>query len=165
MSNHNHVNSTISISQQNTYSNATDSEYVVTNVLITLLMFFFLFSITVPAPTVHVAADSASIPFAGSALSLNCTATINQYVDVDTNVSIIWRRGIDILTTYDRYTVETTAITDHFYLSHLQIIPLSGSLDSGEYTCAVEVVAPSSDLVATANGYSDITIVTQGSST
>ena len=69
------------------------------------------------------------------------------------------------MTTYDRYTVETTAITDHFYLSHLQIIPLSGSLDSREYTCAVEVVAPSSDLVATANGYSDITIVTQGSST
>ena len=112
----------------------------------------------------HVTADSAGVPFAGSALNLNCTVAINQYVDVDMNVSIIWRRGIDILTTHDRYTVETTAITDHLYLSDLQIMPLSGSVDSGEYTCVAEVAAPSADLVATANSYSGITIVMQGSS-
>lgn len=116
-------------------------------------------------PTVIVIADPPHKLFAGSALNLTCTVDINQYVDVDTNVLIVWRRGIDILTTNDRYTVETTAISHYFYQSHLQIVPLSGSLDRGEYLCVVEVAAPNSDFVTTANHYSGITIAIQGRST
>lgn len=90
----------------------------------------------VPAPTVNVTGVPAYPLYSGRSLLLTCLFEFNNAVDTLMTLNSVWRRGGEELNSNGRVNVSTTTmIRPSVYRTTLSIIPLSNTMDSGQYTC------------------------------
>ena len=97
---------------------------------------FFPFP-SVPPPDVAVSSNRSGPLYAGTGLSITCTATLDSSVNSDENLSISWSGQERIPSTI--YSISST--TNHpvgGYISVLTISPLAVQ-DNGTFTCTVTV--------------------------
>ena len=124
-----------------------------------LINLLFLFSLTVPTPDLDISLSRQSDYLAGSELNITCDITIDPNVNTPFMVTTVWTMldevssGIGMQVTDPEilkdgsgskqsrisliYPIETDFNT---YRSQVQFITLSSSMDSGSYTCTVDVI-------------------------
>ena len=120
----------------------------------TLLSFpFVVLSIllfdTVPPFTVDISRDYSGTLYAGDPLTLTCTITLNNLVDIPVIVTNQWTS--DMMNINESSITETIIETDtNRYTAALHFYPLSAN-DDGEYKCIVLVVTNTTDSYINSN--------------
>ena len=112
---------------------------------------------SVPQPGVDVTLNHTAPLYAGTGLTLTCTATLDPNVDNGEMVTTEWSGLQDI--PEERYSVTGVNGTDSTYTDSLTISPLADQ-DDGTYTCTVTVTGGSNVQQATASN--DVAIIVMG---
>ena len=96
---------------------------------------------SVPPPTIEVLTTPENGPFyAGSSLHITCVVEVDSAVDVPHMLDIVWKKSGETLENdYHILISNVTQLRSLSYQSDLGLQPLSTSLDTGEYTCQVEI--------------------------
>ena len=97
---------------------------------------------TVPKPDVSIIPNSITPRFAGTALTLTCTATMHSNADNGEMVTAEWTGPSSIID--KRYTVSTVTDTRRIYTVRLTISSLTVQ-DIGMYTCTATIIGDSSN--------------------
>ena len=96
---------------------------------------------TAPQPDVSITPNSITPRFAGTALTLTCTATLHSNVDNGEMVTAEWTGPSSIHE--ERYTVSIVVDTNRIYIVSLTISSLIVQ-DNGIYTCTATIRGDSS---------------------
>ena len=96
---------------------------------------------SVPPPTIEVLTTPENGPFyAGSSLHITCVVEVDSAVDVPHMLDIVWKKSGETLENdYHILISNVTQLRSLSFQSDLGLQPLSTSLDTGEYTCQVEI--------------------------
>ena len=125
-----------------------------------LINLFFLFPVIVPTPDLDIKLSRKNNYLAGSELTITCDITIDPHVNTPFIVNTVWTMldevssGIGMQLTHpeilkdgsgseqSRISLVDPAKTDlnNKYQSQVQFSTLSSSMDSGMYTCTVDVI-------------------------
>ena len=117
-----------------------------------LLIYLFLFFFAVPTPYLDVTLTRQSDYLAGSELTITCDITIDLYVNTPFIINTIWvmldEISNEIRTLNENYSNgqsrisvnNSSLISYNKYQSQVQFSTLSSSMDSGMYTCIVDVI-------------------------
>lgn len=115
-----------------------------------------------PPPVVDVTTQNTSPFYAGSALTLRCTAEIDISVDVSYMVEVEWLKSGELLESNDHTTISNvTQLSSHHYEATLHLNPLSKTLHTASYSCKV-TASPDTSLVQGAMQTGVKTITVQG---
>ena len=126
-----------------------------------LINLLFLFFLTVPTPNLDISLSRQNNYLAGSELTITCDITIDPHVNTPFIINTIWvmldefrsgmgtqldnmrtvlRNGSD--SRQSRISLNDPLKTDfNTYQSQVQFSTLSSSMDSGIYTCIVDVIS------------------------
>ena len=104
------------------------------------------------------------VVYTGTTLTLNCTAELSQSIDTGVTISGVWRRSGELLTS-DGRTLVLDSVGIGFYSSSVEFSPLSGTIDSGDYTCTISVTPdPSTPFILMSTASDDLTLNVEGTS-
>lgn len=106
-----------------------------------------MYAALVPPPRVEVTKFHTSTPlYAGSALTLRCTAEVNAAVDAAYVTRFMWRKSGRVLSSNNYTSISNvTQLSSNKFEAMLVLNPLSSTLSIGTYTCQV-VVSPDMSL-------------------
>ena len=97
-------------------------------------------SVLVPPPEVKVTILDTFPLYAGSALTLRCTAEIDMSVDISYTVGVEWFKSGEALDSSNRIAISNvTQLSSNQYEATVHMYTLSSTLDSGSYGCKIEV--------------------------
>ena len=125
---------------------------------------YYYASPTVPSPTVNISQVSNPPLYAGTALTLTCTATLNEAIDTLVDVTAVWKIAGGTVTTDGRRDIsDVTQTSNLVYQTTITISPLSDMMDNGQYECEY-VVSPNSysTYVLRGTGSGSITLMIEG---
>ena len=118
----------------------------------------------VPPPTIEVLTIPRSGPFyAGSSLLLTCTVEVDSAVDVTQTLDIVWKKFDETLENdYHISVSNVTKLSSRSYQSELDLVPLSTLLDTGVYTCQVEIGSTTLSYVLSTVHATSVVVSVQG---
>ena len=124
-----------------------------------LINLLFLFLLTVPTPYLAISLSRQSDYLAGSELTITCDITIDPHVNTPFIVNTVWTMLDEISSGIGMQVTDPEILKDssgsgrsrillidpvktdfNTYQSRVQFSTLSSSLDSGMYTCTVDVI-------------------------
>ena len=117
-----------------------------------LLIYLFYFFLAVPTPYLDVTLTRQSDYLAGSELTITCDITIDLNVNTPFIINTIWvmldEINNEMRTLNESYrngqsrisVKKSSLISYNKYQSQVQFSTLSSSMDSGMYTCIVDVI-------------------------
>ena len=125
-----------------------------------LITYTFTFSLTVPTPDLDISLSRQNDYLAGSELTITCNITIDPHVNTPFIIITIWVMLNDVISGMGtqlgkmRTTIrngsgsgqsrillnDPTEIYFNTYHSQVYFSTLSSSMDSGIYTCSVDVI-------------------------
>lgn len=120
---------------------------------------------SVPPPTVEALTTPENGPFyAGSSLHITCVVEVDSAIDVPHMLDILWKKSGETLENdYHILISNVTLLRSLSYQSDLGLQPLSTSLDTGEYTCQVEInLNPSLTYILSAIHATSVMVNVQG---
>ena len=91
-----------------------------------------------------------------------CNSSINEGVDTDISVTVVWSEGSDILTNGTGYSISNVELVSGYYISIVRIEELEVTDDNAVYTCTVTATPSISTFITENNGNNDITISVRG---
>ena len=112
------------------------------------------FLLSVPQPGVAITSNTTGPLYAGSALTLTCTVTLDHHVDNSESVVTEWS-GPQSIQQYLSHITPAIRESDVSYTSTLTISPLA-HYHSGTYTCTAVVIGGTT---ATASDDISITVI------
>ena len=117
----------------------------------------------VPPPVVQVTTDPDNLDtlIEGTYIDLVCNSSINEGVDTDISVTVVWSEGSDILTNGTGYSISNVELVSGYYISIVRIEELEVT-NNAVYTCTVTATPSISTFITENNGNNDITISVQG---
>ena len=122
--------------------------------------------LVVPIPKVVVTTDPPGVGtlVEGTYIDLVCTVTINDAVNTDVNVNIVWsRNGGSPLTNSSDYFISPISLVSDQYISTIRIEELMTSDNGATYSCSVSTQPFSLyNYITGSNGDSDITLSVEG---
>ena len=88
--------------------------------------------------------------YAGSRQTLTCMVLLDELVDTQVNVSILWHKSGVLISNNSRISVsDVSQISNRVYQVRVTFSPVSMTLDSGQYSCETSVSAyPASPHIA-----------------
>lgn len=97
---------------------------------------------------------------------LGCTAEVSGAVDTAVEVTAVWRRGGQVLTSNSRRNITSvTSVRGSVYETTIAVRPLSSTLDGGRYSCEFLVRPyPTSSYILTALGTDLLLVNIEGES-
>lgn len=129
-------------------------------------MYIMLSVITsVPPPTIEVFTTPENGPFyAGSSLRLTSVVEVDSAVDIPHMLDIVWKKsGENLENDYHISISNVTQLRSLNFQSDIDLHPLSTSLDTGEYSCQVEIIlSPRMTYVLSAIHTTSVTVNIQG---
>ena len=117
-----------------------------------LLIYLFYFFLAVPTPYLDVTLTRQSDYLAGSELTITCDITIDLHVNTPFIINTLWvmldEINNEMRTLNENYrngqsrisVNNSSLISYNKYQSQVQFSTLSSSMDSGMYTCIVDVI-------------------------
>ena len=117
----------------------------------------------VPPPVVQVTTDPDNLGtlIEGTYIDLVCNSSINEGVDTDISVTVVWSEGSDILTNGTGYSISNVELVSGYYISIVRIEELEVT-NNAVYTCTVTATPLISTFITENNGNNDITISVRG---
>ena len=107
---------------------------------------------------------NAGILVEGTYIDLVCTVTINEAVNIDVDVNIVWSRdgGPPLMNSSD-YSISPMPLILDQYISTIRIEELTTNDNGATYSCSVSIQPSSlSNYITATNGDSDITLSVEG---
>lgn len=100
-----------------------------------------LFLNTVPPPVISITASTISV-YAGSFVTLNCSAQLSNAVDSPITVTAVWRKNGNVFTSSaHRRVLDPILRNNTQYLAQVIFSPIQLTDDDGAYACEVTVDA------------------------
>ena len=99
----------------------------------------------------------------GTYIHLVCTVTINDAVNTDVNVNIVWTRngGSPLMNSSD-YSISPISLISDQYISIIYIEELMMNDNGATYSCSVSIQPSLLVHISGSSGYSDITLSIEG---
>ena len=108
--------------------------------------------------------NAANTLVEGTYIDLVCTVTINDAVNIDVDVNIVWSRdgGPPLMNSSD-YSISPMSLILDQYISTIRIEELTTNDNGATYSCSVSIQPSSlSNYITATNGDSDITLSVEG---
>ena len=118
----------------------------------------------VPPPVVQVTTDPDYLGtlIEGTYIDLVCNSSINEGVDTDISVTVVWSKDDNALADESEYSISNVELVSGYYISTVRIEELEVTADNAVLTCTVTATPLISTFITENNGNNDITISVRG---
>ena len=119
----------------------------------------------VPPPVVQVTTDPDNLGtlIEGTYIDLVCNSSINEGVDTDISVTVVWSKDGNALADGSEYSISNVTLVSGYYISTVRIEELEVTADNNAVlTCTVTATPLISTFITENNGNNDITISVRG---
>ena len=119
----------------------------------------------VPSPVVQVTTDPdnlGTVLITGTYFDLVCNSSINEGVDTDISVTVVWSVGSNTIANESEYSISNVELVSGYYISTVCIEELEVADTNAVFTCTVTVTPLISTFITGNNGNNIITISVQG---
>ena len=115
----------------------------------------------VPPPVVEVTTDPDNLGtlIEGTYIDLVCNSSINEGVDTDISVTVVWSEGSNTIANGSGYSISNVKLVSGYYISTVRIEELEVT---AVFTCTVTTTPSISTFITGNNGNNDITLSVQG---
>ena len=119
-----------------------------------------LFLIVLP-PVVEVTTDPDNLGtlIEGTYIDLVCNSSINEGVDTDISVTVVWSKGSNTIANGSEYSISNVKQVSGYYISTVRIEELEVT---AVFTCTVTATPSISTFITGNNGNNDIILSVQG---
>ncbi len=91
-----------------------------------------------------------------------CNSTINEGVDTDISVSVVWSKNGTTVANGSEYTISNVELVSGYYISTIRIEQLQVTDNNTMFTCTVTAIPTISTFITQNNGNDGITLSVQG---
>ena len=121
-------------------------------------------SFIVPPPIVQVTTDPDNINtlIEGTYIDLVCNSSINEGVDTDISVTVVWSKNETIIANGADYTLSNVALVSGYYISTVRIEELQVTDNNAVFNCTVTATPTISTFITENNGNGGITLSVRG---
>ena len=118
----------------------------------------------VPPPVVQVTTDpdNLGILIEGTYIDLVCNSCINEGVDTDISVTVVWLKDGNTIADGSEYSISNVKLVSGYYISTVRIEELEVTDNNAVLTCTVTATPLISTFVTENNGNNDIIISVRG---
>ena len=119
----------------------------------------------VPPPVVQVTTDPDYLGtlIEGTYIDLVCNSSINEGVDTDISVTVVWSKDDNALADGSGYSISNVTLVSGYYISTVRIEELEVTADNNAVlTCTVTATPLISTFITENNGNNNITISVRG---
>ena len=117
----------------------------------------------VPPPVVQVTTDpdNLGILIEGTYIDLVCNSCINEGVDTDISVTVVWLKDGNTIADGSGYSISNVKLVSGYYISTVRIEELEVT-DNAVFTCTVTATPSISTFINGSNGNDCIIISVRG---
>ena len=118
----------------------------------------------VPPPVVEVTTDPDNLGtlIEGTYIDLVCNSSINEGVDTDISVTVVWSEGSNIIANGSGYSISNVKLVSGYYISTVRIEELEVTDNNVVFTCTVTATPSISTFITGNNGNNDVTLSVRG---
>ena len=116
----------------------------------------------VPPPVVTTDPDNLSTLIEGTYIDLVCNNSINEGVDTNISVTVVWSVGGTTIANGSEYSISNVELVSGYYISTVRIEELEVTVNNAVFTCTVTATPLISTFITGNNGNNNITISVQG---
>ncbi len=118
----------------------------------------------VPPPIVQVTTDPDNINtlIEGTYIDLVCNSSINEGVDTDISVTVVWSKDGATIANGAVYTISNVTLVSGYYISTVRIEELQVTDNNAMFTCTVTATPTISTFITENIGNDGITLSVQG---
>ena len=120
--------------------------------------------VIVPPPVVQVTTDPDNLGtlIESTFIDLVCNSSINEGVDTDINVTVVWSKDDNTIANGSEYSISNVELVSGYYISTVRIEELEVADNNTVFTCTVTAAPSISTFITENNGNNDITISVEG---
>ncbi len=129
-----------------------------------MLVYYYLLFLIVPPPIVQVTTDPDNINtlIEGTYIDLVCNSSINEGVDTDIIVTVVWSKDGTTIANGTDYSIGNVTLVSGYYISTVRIEQLLVTDNNAVFNCTVTATPTVSTFITENNGNGGITLSVQG---
>ena len=111
-----------------------------------------LFLIVTPAVQVTTDPDNLGTLIEGTYIDLVCNSSINERVNTDISVTVVWSKGSNTIANGSEYSISNVELVSGYYICTVRIEELEVTDNNVVFTCTVTATPSISTFITGNNG-------------